>query len=57
MVLFVTQKSRVRDKPYGALHLSELAGRTTAGPVILRMKSAFSKGLLLKNHLFLAHYL
>ena len=28
----------------GAFHLSELAGRTITGPVIMTMKSAFSKG-------------
>ena len=28
----------------GAFHLSELAGRTIGGPVILTMKSAFSEG-------------
>ena len=28
----------------GAFHLSELAGRTIAGPVILTMKVAFSDG-------------
>ena len=32
-----------RTQSSGALHLSELASRTIAGPVILIMKSAFSK--------------
>ena len=40
----------------GAFHLSELAGRTIAGPVILTMKSTFPR-VLLKSHLLPAHYL
>ena len=37
----------IKDKHYvsrGAFHLSELAGRTIGGPVILTTKSAFSEG-------------
>ena len=32
----------LRARTEGAFHLSELAGRTIAGPVSLKMKSAFS---------------
>ena len=39
------------------MDMSELAGRTITGPVSEQMKSAFSKGFLLKNHLLPAYYL
>ena len=32
-----------RPETWGAFHLSELAGRTITGPVIVTMKSAISK--------------
>ena len=40
------QQTLLKKKSYsqGAFHLSELAGRTIAGQVILTMKSALSKG-------------
>ena len=41
----------------GAFHLSELAGRAITGPVSKQIKSAFSKGFLVKNRLLLAYYL
>ena len=41
----------------GAFHLSELAGRAITGPVSKQIKSAFSKGFLVKNHLLRAYYL
>ena len=41
----------------GAFHLSELAGRTITGPVSKQIKSAFSKGSLVKNHLLRAYCL
>ena len=41
----------------GAFHLTELAGRNMAGPVSLKMKSAFSKSFFLKTHLLRAYYL
>ena len=40
-----------------ALSICQLAGRTIAGPVSEQMKSAFSKGFSLKNHLPLAYHL
>ena len=40
-----------------ALSICQLAGRTIAGPVSEQMKSAFSKGFSLKNHLLLAYHL
>ena len=41
----------------GAFHLSEFAGRAITGPVSKQIKSAFSKGFLVKNRLLLAYYL
>lgn len=40
-----------KDKSWDAFQKSEMIGRIIAGPVILTMRSAFSKGFLLKNHL------
>lgn len=40
-----------------ASNLSELTGWIIAGPISLQMKSALSKGILLRKHLLRAYYL